>query len=310
MQRLRLRPFQTATTTVPSTTTPLTTTTKTSYVLVATTTRAAQKRDLKGRQAAASSSTLSTPSDLATFPGAVVTSACSLEATPVSVTSTSTVQQSTTVQSTVTATSTSTVVNTATTSATVTTVTVTSGITTAPTSTVAGATTTITSTTTITYASNAPSVSANYLNIDPDPNGNAAYALSDPATHMTDNFYYPNRREVFGLIPATNQFYSISNNSYYGIPSNPTAGSTYNHLYWNTNAAYGNRTFYGVDLNDGTGRTQVFLNNTNTGTPYNFCISTVTSDGNSGTGLHVNFYTTQFSGCAPTNLYLSPIANG
>lgn len=278
---------------------------------VATTTRAAAKRDeLWARQQA--SSALITPSALASFPPVVVTSACSQEATPSTLTQTSTSIYSATSTTTVTATNVAVVSQTATTTATITSGTFTraSPIITEST------TTTVTSTTTVTYAANAPSATPNYLSVNPDPNAPGAWAISDPSTHLTDNNKVPYRREVFGLT-AVNQLYSITNNSYYGISASATAGSTANRLFWSTNSLYGNKTFSGTPLNDGTGRTQVFLKNTATNVNYNFCIANAaTNDVHPDTGFHMYFYSTaqpfaiNSGQCVTTYLYLSPIANG
>jgi len=189
---------------------------------------------------------------------------------------------------------------------------VTSGVYTNPVSTVT-ATTTVTSTTTITFASGAPTAPPNYLSISPEPNFGAAWALSDPSTHMTDNYYFPNRREVFALT-SIGQLYSASNNSWYGIGATANAGSTNNKLYWDPRMQYGNTTFYGTAMNDGTGRTQLFLTNTATNTPYNFCVANLASaDKNVATGFHIYFYSTAATftpNCVNCNLYLSPISNG
>jgi len=190
----------------------------------------------------------------------------------------------------------------------ITTQTISSGISTNPTST-ATTTTTITSTTTITVASNAPSAPPNYLAISPDPNANAGWALSDPSTHMTDNYFFPSRREVFALT-SVKQLYSVTNNSYYGVPTGVTTGK----IFWDTRSAYGNKTWYGNALTDGTGRTQLFLNNTAANAPFNFCVQNTTSaDDNTATGYHLYYYVTasQVSVyCKVCSLFLSPVGNG
>ncbi|KAL9113968.1 MAG: hypothetical protein Q9227_002102 [Pyrenula ochraceoflavens] len=261
---------------------------------------------IKARQAA--NSTVSTPTPLTTFSDPILSTACSQVITSANSTSvttqTTTATSGTTIATTVPSTTLATTVYQTTTAGQV----ITSGVVTNSSSTVT-VTTTSTSTTTITIASGAPSATPQYLQISPDPNTNANWALSDPATHLTDNYYFPNRREVFELT-SSGMLYSVTNNSYYGIPT----GSTANKLYWSTNVAYANTTFYGTALNDGTGRTQLFLNNTAANAPFNFCISNSTSgDGNTATGLHVNYFVTSgqiAAYCKACSLFLSPVTNG
>lgn len=128
---------------------------------------------------------------------------------------------------------------------------------------------------------------------------------------MTDNYYFPNQREVFGLVDG-NKLYTFSNKAYYGIINGATSGK----IFWDTRAQLANTTFSGTPLNDGTGRTQLFLN-TQSGVRVQFLVSTVSSnDANQNTGFHINF----FAGTATaaqlgtnyvvTNLYLSPVSRG
>ncbi|KAL9620715.1 MAG: hypothetical protein Q9160_004728, partial [Pyrenula sp. 1 TL-2023] len=268
----------TLTITVPSGSAFATTTTATIYSIVAyTVTKAA--REIEGRQAAETSfPSFSTPSALIPFPDDILSSGCSLEAIPV--TRTSTVVQYTTVSQPYTAELTTPATTQVTTllQSTTTTQTVTIDIYTNPSSTYT-TTTTIVSTTTITVASGAPSAVPQYLAISPDPNPNAGWALSDPATHLTDNFYFPNRREVFQLT-SIGQPYSVTNNSWYYVsPPKTTTGK----MFWSTSQSAANKTFYGVPLDDGTGRTRLFLNKTiaTPPAPFNFCVATNPSgDGN------------------------------
>ena len=71
-----------------------------------------------------------------------------------------------------------------------------------------------TSTTTITEASNALSGTWTYLSIDPDPNLSIAFALSDPATHITDNYSKKSSGEAFVVTTAEN-CYSVIHGAYY-----------------------------------------------------------------------------------------------
>lgn len=127
---------------------------------------------------------------------------------------------------------------------------------------------------------------------------------------MTDNFNAPSKRETYALV-GTNKLYSITNNAYYGIQPWTSEG-TQNRLYWSTNTAYANTTFYGRATADGTNRIQIYLNNTAKAAPYNFCIDNSAAGGsNPSTGYHVQFYMQPYTtNCIQTNLYLSPVANG
>jgi hypothetical protein len=73
---------------------------------------------------------------------------------------------------------------------------------------------TVVATTTIKVSPNAPSGAIRYLNFLLEVNARANYALSDSATHMTDNFYQPAKRETF-IVTANRYLYSVTNNSYY-----------------------------------------------------------------------------------------------
>lgn len=260
------------------------------------------------RQAASTTSTaISTPSDLSQFPATILSSACSLEATPVTTTSTAsttaTVVQagSTTVTTytTLAAVSSPTTVSTTTTTATVS-----SGVSTAPSST-RTSTVVVTSTSTVVVQGSAPTGTPTWLQVQPDPNTGATYALSDPSTHLTDNFYAQSKREVF-IVSGMGQLYSVTNNSYYYIPK-PAGGDK---LYWSTNVTVGNKTFYKNALSDGTGRAQLFLNNTATGVPYNFCVANSSGvDYNAATGYHIYYYiSTLIANCTSTKLFLQPVS--
>jgi hypothetical protein len=188
----------------------------------------------------------------------VVTSACSLQATPVTETST----VFTTTVETFTSGSTHT-----------TTVLALSTIT---------ATETVVATTTIKVAANAPSGAIGYLTFSPGVNAGADYALSDGATHMTDNFYQKAKRETF-IVTADGYLYSVTNNSYYYI----SAGASSSLLLWNANKSSG-MPIFSAGAADASGRSQIKMKDTSTGNFYNFCLKTsATGDGNSGTGLHI-----------------------
>ncbi len=148
-----------------------------------------------------------------------------------------------------------------------------------------------------------------YLQISPDPNAGAGWGLSDPATHLTDNYYKQSSREVFELTSA-NQLYSVTNNAWYGTQNGFTTGK----LFWNTNMAYANTTFTGTATNDGTGRVQLYLMQSTTSSSLDvFCVQSVASgDANTTTGFHVYYHppgTTSAStgNCSITSLYLSPV---
>ncbi|MCJ1273655.1 hypothetical protein MMC21_001448 [Puttea exsequens] len=300
--------MQTLFTTVPSTTTQrLTTTTATIYSIVAyTVTAGKKKRELEARQAITSA--LSTPSALATFSPDILSSACSEEVAPVTQASVETQYKISTSSSTTTTTAQSTTAIATVIQTSSTTQIITSGVSTNAVSTIT-TTTTIYSTTTITVASNAPTAVPNYLAISPVINPNAGWALSDPSTHMTDNYFFPSRREVFALT-STNQLYSVTNNSYYGIATGTTTGK----IIWDTRSQYGNKTWYGKPLTDGTGRTQLYLNNTAVNAPFSFCVANLTSaDNNAATGYHLYFYVTASQvtvNCKVCGLFLSPVGNG
>lgn len=129
------------------------------------------------------------PAGLSGFPASVISSACSLQATPVTTVSS--------VYTTTTATYTSGGVHTTTVLATST----------------VSETTTVVSTTTIQVASSAPTSTIGYMTFSIEINAGANYCLSDDSTHMTDNYYQKSKRETF-TVTADGYLYSVTNDSY------------------------------------------------------------------------------------------------
>ena len=259
------------------------------------------------------SSAISTPAALSTFAPIVITSACNLEASPV--TSTLTNTQIETVQATkiFTITATTTVVVTTTLTMVISslvTTTVYSGFVSIPTSTIT--TTSYTSTTTLTISPGAPAAASTpyYLQVVGDPKPSAMWGLSDPERHLTDNLYQLGKREAFALTPE-NKLYSLNVNAWYGVVG---PGLQDGKIYWDPRSQYGNTTFYGRPTSDGTGRLQLFINNTATilNTQYFFCVATGLLDRSTTTGFHVYYYQllTLGAACSTVQLYLSPVANG
>ncbi|KAI9812310.1 MAG: hypothetical protein M1827_004759 [Pycnora praestabilis] len=302
------------TTTTQNNTVPSSTFSPTSTVVVTTTaiqaftstsgTTAANKRRVRDLGSLYPRQAASTPPGLTKFPSSVVTSACSMEASPVKSTSTvslivtnSTIQ---TVGPTFPSSTQTTVVRTVTVSQNVT-----NGISTVPTTATTTSTSTVTSTTTIVVASGAPSGTLTYLNIDPAINAGANYGVSDPATHLTDNYYEQNTREVF-IITSTGRLYSVTNNAYYFQESYTAAGM----LYWSPNVATASNTTFYSSVNATNGKTQLFLEDPNATPPYAFCVYNIASNNrNAATGFHVNFALSSTSlptNCLYTNLYLIP----
>ncbi|MCJ1374615.1 hypothetical protein MMC20_005847 [Loxospora ochrophaea] len=159
----------------------------------------------------------------------------------------------------------------------------------------------ITSTTTISTYSGAPTGPPTFMQIPQDINWDDPYAISDNAQHLTDNYNLNTSREVF-IVSNAGQLYSVSHNAYYYIKT-PAGGDK---LYWSTNSSLGSTNFYQVALNDGTGRSQVFLNYTTKNAPFQFCICNTTSgDVNAAAGFHVYYYYT--SGTQPSYCYNSPL---
>lgn len=263
--------------------------------------RKAEAEQLAKRQASPSST--STPPDLSTFAPSILSSACSAEVTRA--TSTSTIQ--TTVTSSVvtilpstgpapTVTSTVqavTVVNT-----------ISSGVTTT-TSTVS-TTVTRTSTTTVVVASGAPTGTQTYLQAIPNINPGGVYALSDPAPHMTDNYFYNTTREIF-ILTSTSQLYSVTHNAYY---YRQTPVTTSGKLFWNSNSSYGETIFTGV-YNTTLGYNELIATDPSTKAQYLFCTASAPgTDYNSATGYHHYFATSSAnypSTCQTTRLFLQPI---
>ncbi|KAK1482404.1 hypothetical protein CTAM01_13564 [Colletotrichum tamarilloi] len=219
-----------------------------------------------------------TPAGLSGFSADVVSSACSLLATPVTSTMTA---SATTVQ------------------------TITSGAalstTTAATSTVI-VVQTVTSTTTINVAASAPTGTIGYLSLNPIVNPNSQYALSDDATHMTDNWYKQGSRETF-IVAADGSLYSVTHNAYYYIDTS----STYSLLYWSNNKSSAMKIFSYTTL--ANGNSQVFMNSN--GKAYQFCIrqASKVGDGNTGSGQHIYAFSTAtapLSYCTIIDLIIIP----
>ncbi|MCJ1409427.1 hypothetical protein MMC19_003508 [Ptychographa xylographoides] len=263
------------------------------------------RRQISNTTSNSNSSSISTPSALSTFGATILSSACSQEVYPINMTSTSFYYSVSTVTSTTTVPATSQAISVANS---FTTQTISSGITTALTATTT-ATVTTTSTTTIVVQPGAPNGTQTYLQVANDPNLVTAYALSDPSTHLTDNYFFPSRREVF-IVSQLGQLYSVTNNSYY-YGTKPAGGDK---LYWSTSSSMGNTTFYSRPLGDGTGRAQLFLNDTvsTPPAPFSFCVSNLnTTDSNAATGYHIYYYVTPSQvgvNCTAVQLYLQPVS--
>ena len=222
------------------------------------------------------------PAGLSGFSADVISSACSLQATPVTTTSTILATTSVTATSgaitTTTTGSTSTITNTA----------------------------TVTSTTTILVASSAPTGAIGYLKVDPAINSGASYALSDDATHMTDNWFYKNKRETF-IVTEDGYLYSVTNDSYYLLKN---AANGYSYLWWSHTKAEGMKVFSYTTTN---GKVKVQLKPSGSSSLWNFCARTVaTGDGNTGAGMHIyafapSFTTFPSSDCKSVDLILEAI---
>ncbi|KAF6806031.1 hypothetical protein CSOJ01_09097 [Colletotrichum sojae] len=219
-----------------------------------------------------------TPAGLSPFPDDVVSSACSMLATPV--TSTATVSVTTTQ-------------------------TVTDGeasaTTTAPTSTVV-VVQTVTTTTTINVAPNAPTGTIGYMGLSPAVNSGSGYALSDGATHMTDNYYLQGSRETF-IVAADGSLYSVTHNAYYYV----AASGSYSLLYWSNSQSAAMKVFSYVTLSEGRSRVLMSVG----GVDYQFCVRPASSgDGNSGSGMHVYAFKTGTAppggACTTTELIINP----
>jgi hypothetical protein len=155
-------------------------------------------------------------------------------------------------------------------------------------------------------ASSAPTGVVGYLAFRDPVNTGAQYALSDPATHMTDNYYANTTRESF-IITNTSQLYSVTHNAYYYY--NTPAGA--DKLFWNANTTLGSYNWvYGQTTSDNY--TQLLMVDTRytAKTYYKFCLAKVGSnDANSATGFHVYYYnsTATFpTSCGATQLWFAP----
>lgn len=193
--------------------------------------------------------------------GYVISSACSLVATPVS--TASTILATTTETTTSGAVLTTTVVG-------LSTVTDTS---------------TVVITTTINVPAGAPSGTTGYLTFSPGVNPGAFYAVSDLDTHMTDNYFIPGTRENF-IVTADGYLYSVSHDAYYFIRTDPINTL----LYWSHVKAEAMPIFTG-EIPDASGNFRVLMTDTSTGLFYGFCLSTLaTTDRNRATGYHFHGY--------------------
>ena len=246
------------------------------------------------------------PSPLSAFASDILSSACSLEAT--SVTSTSTVYITDIHNETLTFTTTVPALTETDIYTTSETTTISDGasivLTTVqtPVSTVIS---TYTSTSTISVPYNAPSGTITWLAIDPAINPGAGFAVSDNANHMTDNYYTPTKREVF-IITKLGQLYSVTNNAYY-YPGSTDGTDT--KLYWSTSAIKAS-TLFSSTVNATNGETQLGFKLSAVGAPQVFCVSNLVSkDDNTKAGYHVHFAasTSAFpANCLLTHLFLVP----
>jgi hypothetical protein len=162
----------------------------------------------------------------------------------------------------------------------------------------------VTSTTTISVAAGAPTGVITYLQILPAANNPNSYALSDSASHMTDNYYSQASREVF-IVTSTGQLYSVTHNAYYYREA-ATGGK----LFWSATATAGD-TLFTQQYDSTLGYNQLFLTYPTTSQPYAFCLATVGgSDSNSATGFHVRFYPSSANfpaACVAVQLFLQPV---
>lgn len=161
---------------------------------------------------------------------------------------------------------------------------------------------TVTSTTTINVAASAPTGTIGYLSLNPIVNPNSQYALSDDATHMTDNWYKQGSRETF-IVAADGSLYSVTHNAYYYIDTS----STYSLLYWSNNKSSAMKIFSYTTL--ANGNSQVFMKSN--GKAYQFCIrqASKVGDGNTGSGQHIYAFsgaTAPLSYCTIIDLIIIP----
>ncbi|UQC79276.1 uncharacterized protein CLUP02_04755 [Colletotrichum lupini] len=128
------------------------------------------------------------------------------------------------------------------------------------------------------------------------------YALSDDATHMTDNWYKQGSRETF-IVAADGSLYSVTHNAYYYIDTS----STYSLLYWSNNKSSAMKIFSYTTL--ANGNSQVFMKSN--GKAYQFCIrqASKVGDGNTGSGQHIYAFsgaTAPLSYCTIIDLIIIP----
>ena len=166
---------------------------------------------------------------------------------------------------------------------------------------------TYTSTTTIVLPSGAPSGNLTYLAISRAVNLGATYALSDLGTHMTDNYYTPTKREIF-VLSSAGRLFSVTNDAYYY----PQVGGTMLFCYsGRTSVSQGSTAFFGR-YNNAQQKIELYFQNPQAAanTSYAFCVSTTaTTDSNTGSGFHVNYYPSAASfpsTCLTIGLYLEP----
>ncbi|RDW88412.1 hypothetical protein BP6252_00444 [Coleophoma cylindrospora] len=262
---------------------------------------------MRSAEALAKRQALSTPAALATFAATILSSACSAQVTQatsvITVGPTVTATSRTTVPSTgPLATSTSIV------AAVTQIITVASGVSTTVTTTT-GTTQTTVSTTTVVVAAGAPTGTQTYLQLIRPINPGASYALSDPAPHMTDNYYLPNTREIF-VLTGTKQLYSISHDAYYYRQVTKGVVPNSGKLFWSSTATDGETIFSSV-YNSTLKYNELKATNPSTGSAYIFCCANVaSSDDNTATGFHIYYNTAASgfpSGCIFTQLFLQPI---
>jgi hypothetical protein len=163
-----------------------------------------------------------------------------------------------------------------------------------------------TSTTVISVASSAPTGVVGYMSFRQPVNSGGQYALSDPATHMTDNYYANSTRETF-ILTNTSQLYSVTHNAYYYY-STPAGADK---LFWSSSNSTGSTNWLpGSTTTDGY--TQLLMVDTRytAKTYYKFCLAKVgTNDANSATGFHVYYYNSTAvlpTTCGATQLWFAP----
>lgn len=153
-------------------------------------------------------------------------------------------------------------------------------------------------------APSAPTGTIGYLKINPPANAGAAYALSDSATHMTDNAYFQSRRETF-IVTADGYLYSVSNDAYYYLQGSPSL------LWWTRTKAQGQPWFESRRNPDGTLTVLLKKDGSAANGYLYFCTMQLgRGDGNGGSGLHVYAIPRPgyYSNCSDMQLYIDPVS--